>query len=85
MYEYLASALYRADTDLYNDARSRLSSVALSDMRASNAVYQKHKDSILGKINDRLNDAYLKANGTDGVVTYGYVVRLAVSYYQQDS
>ena len=84
MYEYLASALYRADTDLYNDVRSRLSSVALSDMRASNAVYQKHKDSILGKINDKLNDAYLKANGTEGVVSYGYVVRLAVSYYQSE-
>ena len=85
MYEYLASALYRADTDLYYDVRSRLSNVVISDMRASNAVYQKHKDSILGKINDKLNDAYLKANGTDGVVTYGYVVRLAVSYYQSES
>ncbi len=82
IYEYLSSALYRADKDLYYEVRARLSETALADMRASNTVYQKHKDSILGKINDRLNDAYLKANGTEGVVSYGYVVRLAVSYYE---
>ena len=84
MYEYLSSALYRADKDLYSEVRARLSEAAIADMRASNAVYQAHKDSPLGKINDRLNDAYLKANGTDGVVSYGYVVRLAVSYYQNE-
>ena len=84
MYEYLASALYRTDPDLYYEARNELSNVAISDIKAANAVYQKHKDSPLGKINDRLNDAYLKANGTEGVVSYGYVVRLAVGYYQKD-
>ena len=80
-YEYLASALYRADPELYFAAREQLDERALADMRAASAVYSKHKDSILGKINDRLNDAYLKANGTDGVVSYGYVTRLVVSYY----
>lgn len=84
MYEYLASALYRTDPDLYKEAVKGLSGVAISDIKAANAVYQKHKDSPLGKINDRLNDAYLKANGTEGVVSYGYVVRLAVGYYQKE-
>ena len=82
LYEYLASALYRTDEELYRTARAALSDVAKSDMRAANAVYNLHKDSVLGKINERLNDAYLKANGTEGVVSYGYVVRLAVGYYQ---
>ena len=85
MYEYLASPLYRADPELYYSAYGRLSERARADIKASNAVYNKHKDSILGKINDRLNDAYLKANGTDGIVTYGYVVRLAVGYYQSEN
>jgi hypothetical protein len=80
-YEYLASALYSADPELYFVARDQLHEYARRDMIASNAVYNKHKDSILGKINDRLNDAYLKANGTDGVVSYGYVTRLIVEYY----
>ena len=84
MYEYLASALYRTDPDLYKEAVKGLSGVATADIKAANAVYQKHKDSPLGRINDRLNDAYLKANGTEGVVSYGYVVRLAVGYYQKE-
>ena len=84
MYEYLASALYRADPERYSLVRSCLHQTAIADIRASNAVYSEHKDSILGKINDRINDAYLKANGTEGVVSYGYVVRLAVGYYQNE-
>lgn len=84
MYEYLASALYRTDPQLYYEALSGLSDVAISDMKAANEVYKKHKDSPIGKINDRLNDAYLKANGTEGIVSYGYVVRLAVGYYQKE-
>ena len=85
LYEYLASALYNADSELYKNVRARISEVAVYDMIASNEVYNKHKDSMLGKINDRLNDAYLKANGTDGVVSYGYVVRLAVGYYRKEN
>lgn len=83
MYEYLASALYRTDRELYREALKNVPDVALYDMIASNEVYKKHKDSPLGRINDRLNDAYLKANGTEGVVSYGYVVRLAVGYYKE--
>ena len=85
IYEYLASALYRIDPDLYFAARDRLDDTARADMRAANEVYYKHQDSILGKINEKLNDAYLKANGTDGVVSYSYVVRLAVGYYSERS
>ena len=84
LYEELASALYRTDKTLYYELRSKLSQVARSDISAANAVYNAHKDSILGKINERLNDAYLKANGTEGTVTYGYVVRLAVAYYRNN-
>lgn len=83
MYEYLASALYSTDQDLYRDTVKTLSPIAIADMRAASEVYNKHKDSPLGKINDKLNDTYLKANGTDGVISYGYVVRLAVGYYQK--
>ena len=82
LYEYLSSALYRTDIELYKEVRAGLSEIAKLDMAASNAVYEAHKDSFLGEINDRLNDTYLKANGTQGTVTYGYVVRLAVGYYR---
>ena len=82
LFEYLASALYSLEPELYYDAYARLHSTALSDVRAAMAVYNEHKDSWLGEMNEKLNDAYLKANGTEGIVTYGYVVRLAVAYYK---
>ncbi len=82
LYEYLASALYSADKERYKDVIDGLSETAKSDMRASNEVYRQHEDSILGEINEWINDRYLKANGTAGTVSYGYVVRLAVSYYK---
>ena len=83
LYEYLASALYRADKELYYELAEGLCDEARDDMRASNAVYEAHKDSFLGELNERLNDRYLQANGTEGTVSYGYVVRLAIGYYQK--
>ena len=85
LYEYLSSALYRADKDLYSEMKANLCELAIKDIAASNAVYNAHKDSILGELNDKANDTYLKLNGTQGTVTYGYVVRLAVGYYTQRS
>ena len=85
MLEYLLSALYGASPELYYEYFEKLPSVAASDIEASYDVYYKHRDSLLGKINDKLNDAYLKANGTEGIVSYSYVVRLTVGYYQKDN
>ncbi len=82
LYEYIASALYRADKELYADVYSTVSSVAIADIKASNAVYKAHEDSFLGELNEKLNDSYLKLNGTEGTVSYSYVVRLAVGYYK---
>ncbi len=82
MYEYLASAVYRADEELYSALVNELSDGARSDINASRAVTLKHADSLIGKLNDRVNDTYLKLNGTEGTVSYGYIVRLAVGYYR---
>ncbi len=85
LYEYLRSALYSADKELFKTLDSDLAPTARKDINASVKVYNEHKDSILGEINDRLNDVYLKFNGTDGTVTYSYVVRLAVSWYSRST
>ncbi len=83
MYEYLASALYRLDAELYKEVLSGLDERARGDIAASNEVTRRHKDSPLGAFISSLNDGYLKMNGTDGAVSYGYVVRLAVGMYQR--
>ncbi len=82
MYQYIGSALYRTDKELYYSINSGLDERARGDILASNAVYKKYGDTILNDISDFLNDLFLKSNGTAGVVSYGYVVSLTVSYFE---
>lgn len=84
MLEYLSSALYSLDAELYYEAMSLLDERARADIAASSAVARAHRDSPLGAFVGSLNDGYLKLNGTDGSVSYGYVVRLAVGYYRRE-
>ena len=80
---YLSSALYNTDRDAYLELEEKLSDVARADRERYYEVVREHSDSLLNRIMDRVNDAYLKANGTEGIVSYGLVVRLAVAYYSQ--
>ena len=43
-------------------------------------MIKKYSNTIIGDISNAVNDAYLKGSGTEGVVSYGRVVELAVSY-----
>ena len=83
MYEYLYSALYRADPGAYRellretDTRLRMESVAYSE------TYKKYQGTVIGSVSTGINDAYLQWNGTQGSVSYGLVVDLAVAYYRE--
>ena len=81
IYEYIISALYRTDGDAYYALVEGLCDTAREDISASREVSAKYRDSLLNKIMDAVNDRYLKSQGTEGVVSYGYVVRLTLSYY----
>ena len=80
IYQYLASALYKTDRELYLELRDSLAPRARKDIAASQAITREHQQSPLFEFMNNVNDAYLKSNGTEGVVTYGYVARLAASY-----
>lgn len=82
MYEYLISALYKTDKDMWKKQVSRISERAVYDIQASNAVYEKYGNTFVGDISNSINDMYLQANGTPGTVSYGLVTRLAVAYYK---
>ncbi|MBR2343331.1 MAG: DUF3810 domain-containing protein [Clostridia bacterium] len=79
--EYLLGAVYRTDEDEYREIYSSLHPAARADIAAAREVSRAHADTLLGKISDSANDAYLKLNGTEGVVSYNLVVRLAVAYH----
>jgi len=83
LYEYLASALYSTDSELYKTVHGELNENARLDIKASSSITLEHRDSFLYKLSHAVNDTYLKLNGTEGSVSYGYVVRLAVSYFRE--
>lgn len=81
-YEYLASALYRADRELYYKASAHLNAEVKGEMTAYNAFYDKYRDSSIGEVSGTINNSYLQSQGTPGTVSYGMVVDLTVAYYK---
>lgn len=82
MYEYVADSLYGADYDLWLSARSGLSQNALKEMASYSSFFSKYRKNIVATVSGKVNDTFLKAQGTKGEVSYGLVVDLAVAYYK---
>ena len=80
MYEYVMSALYRADGTLYSEARARVRERVLTEQRAYSAFFEKYRQSTAGKVSGAVNNSYLQSQGTVGTKSYGMVVDLAVAY-----
>ncbi len=79
--QYLGSAAYRADPKSYASLWNAYGEAVKADFRAYNEVYDRYDGSVVGEVSGALNDLYLTGMGTEGSVTYSYVVRLAVAYY----
>lgn len=80
MYEYVASALYGADSDLYYEARSLLPLTVRYEQWAYRQFFDRYRDSVASEVTGTVNDTYLKLQGTEGTRSYGLVVDLAVAY-----
>ena len=81
MYEYLNSALYRADYETFAEVYGSLDQRAVCEMRAYNAFFEKYRENKAAAVSSALNDTYLKAQGqTAGERSYGMVVDLAVAW-----
>ena len=84
MLEYVASALYKTDKELYRTLVASYDSRTKGEINAMREFYLENKNEALGKLSDKVNDTYLKAQGTEGVITYSFVVRLCVAYYESE-
>ena len=73
--------ILNCNKDRYYDLLDEMSDAVRGELIADSEVYQKFADNWLGKISNKINDLYLKANGTEGEISYGLVTRLAVAYY----
>lgn len=83
MYEYVASALHRADPEAYSELVATLRTSIYQEEVAYSAFYEKYRDSKASVVSGAVNDAYLKLQGTAGTQSYGMVVDLAVAYYKR--
>lgn len=84
LFEYVASALYHADSDAYFALLDTLDARVINELRAYNAFFEPFRDSTASKISDTVNDGYLKFHGsTEGTASYGLVVDLAVAYLRE--
>lgn len=82
LFEYVAGALYKADSSLYSSLMSDLDMRIYSELFSYNNFFDKYKDSAVSKISGTVNDTYLKSQGQEaGTESYGRVVELAVAYF----
>lgn len=82
-YEYVAGALWRADSKLYYQATAKLSDEVRGELAAYGKFFEKYENSVAGDISSSINDSYLQSQGTPGVKSYGMVVDLVVAYYRK--
>lgn len=86
MYQYLNSALYRADSGMFNRVYRSLDSRARNEMIAYNEFFEKYRENKAADISSALNDNYLKSQGESaGEQSYGMVVDLAVAYVKSET
>lgn len=84
MYEYVMSALYRADKELYAEARGLVEGSVLAEQRAYSLFFDKYRESTVGEVSGAVNDSYLQSQGTVGTASYGMVVDLTVAYFASE-
>jgi hypothetical protein len=80
MFEYLISALSKADKTLARERWKQLPKAVYSEQIAYSNFFKKYEKSVTSQVSGVVNDAYLKGQGTEGERSYGMVVDLTVAF-----
>ena len=84
MFEYLSSALYSADKDMYKELVRELDDRVALELIAYSKFFDKYRDNVAADVSGAVNNSYLQSQGQGaGTKSYGLVVDLAVAYYKQ--
>ena len=83
VYEFVASALGKADSELYSIVRPKISASFYYEQVAFSSFFEKYRKSVASQVSGAVNDAYLVSQGTAGKQSYGMVVDLTVAYYKR--
>ncbi len=85
MYEYVASALYKADKSLFKKADANLYKSVYNEQVAYSKFFDKYEKSVTSQVSGAVNNVYLQSQGTQGRVSYGMVVDLTVAYFKTEN
>ena len=81
LFEYILSAYARADLEGYRAFRKTVDDRIKGEINAYIEWREPYRDHVLGEVSSTVNNAYLEMNGTPGVISYSFVVELAVAHY----
>ena len=83
LYEYVVSALYSADYELYKENYLKQPLTIINERIAFSKFFDKYRENVVADVSEATNNAYLQSQGTpQGTRSYGMVVDLAVAYYR---
>lgn len=84
VYEYVASALYKADSELYFSLiSSSMTTSVKSELICFDEFFEKYRTSKASDVVSTVQDAYLQGQGqSEGSRSYNLVTDLAVAYYK---
>ncbi len=83
LYEYVVSALYSANYELYKESYWKQPQTIIEERIAYSEFFDKYRENVVADVSEATNNAYLQSQGTpQGTRSYGMVVDLAVAYYR---
>ena len=83
LYEYVVSALYSANYELYKENYYKQPKTVIAERIAYSEFFDKYRENVVADVSEATNNAYLHSQGTpQGTRSYGMVVDLAVAYYR---
>ena len=83
LYEYVVSALYSANKDLYKENYVKQPKTIINERIAYSKFFDKYRENTVATVSEATNNAYLQSQGAvQGTRSYGMVVDLAVAYYR---
>lgn len=86
VYEYVISALYRADKTMYNALLKETDNRLVYEIVAYNEFFEKYRENTAASISGAVNDSFLQSQGQSaGTRSYGMVVDLTVAYFKANS
>ncbi|MBR2721716.1 MAG: DUF3810 domain-containing protein [Clostridia bacterium] len=82
-YEYVLSALYSADYDLYAKTYGQLPRNMIEERIAYSRFFDKYRENVAADISQSTNNSYLISQGNpEGTKSYNLVVDLTVAFYK---